>query len=46
MTDGLVDDEQGDFRLGRGCVGQIFTLKRIGEKTREKIKGSIWALLT
>ena len=29
---GLIEDEQGDFRAGRGCVDQIFTLKEIGEK--------------
>ena len=36
MTGGLIDDEQGGFRAGRRCVDQIFTLKQIGEKTREK----------
>ena len=34
-TEGLIDDEQGGFRAGRGCVAQIFTLK-IGRKAREK----------
>ena len=24
--------EQGDFRVGRGCVDQVFTLNEIGEK--------------
>ena len=32
VTKGLIDDEQGDFRAGMGCVDQIFTLKQIGEK--------------
>ena len=32
----LTDGEQGGFRVRRGCVDQIFTLKQIGEKTREK----------
>ena len=32
MTGDLSDDEPGDFRLGRGCVGKTFTLKQIGEK--------------
>ena len=32
VTGGLIDDEQGDFREGRVCVDQIFTLKQIGEK--------------
>ena len=32
MTRGLIGDEQWDFREGRGCVYQIFTLKQIGDK--------------
>ena len=36
MTLGLNDDEQGGFRAGRRCVDQIFTLKQIGKKAREK----------
>ena len=36
MTDGLLDDEQGSFRSGKGYAGQIFTLKQIGEKEQEK----------
>ena len=32
MTGGLIDDEQGGFRAGKGCGDQIFTLKQIGEK--------------
>ena len=32
VTGGLIDDEQGDFRVGRGCIDQIFTLQQIGEK--------------
>ena len=35
VTEGLIDDERG-FRVGRGCVDQIFKLKQIGEKAREK----------
>ena len=31
VTEGLIDDEQGVFRAGRGCVEQIFLLKQIGE---------------
>ena len=37
VTGGLIDDEQGGFRAGRGCVNEIFTLKQIGEKPREKM---------
>ena len=36
VTGGLIDDEQGGFTAGRGCIDQIFTLKQIGEKVREK----------
>ena len=36
ITGGLIDDEQGGFRAGSGYVDQIFTLKQIGEKAREK----------
>ena len=36
MSGGLIDDEQGSFKAGRGCLDQIFTLKQIGEKAREK----------
>ena len=36
MTGDLIDDEQGGLRVGKGCVDQIFTLKQISEKTREK----------
>ena len=36
VTESLIDDEQRGFRAGRVCVDQIFTLKQIGEKAREK----------
>ena len=32
----MIDDEQGDFIVGRGCVDPIFTLNQIGEKARQK----------
>ena len=35
-TEGLIGDVQGGFRAGRGCVDQIFTLKQIAEKAKEK----------
>ena len=38
MTTGLIGDEQEGFRAGRGCVGQFFTLKQMGEKAREKTR--------
>ena len=28
----MIDDEQGVFKAGRGCVDRIFTLKQISEK--------------
>ena len=36
ITESLMDDEQGGFRKGRGCVDQIFALKQVCEKVREK----------
>ena len=36
VTVGFIDDEQGGFRAGSGCVDEIFTLKLIDEKAREK----------
>ena len=36
VTGGLIDDEQGGFRAGKGSVDQIYTLKQIGEKSRKK----------
>ena len=36
VTEGLIDDEEGGFSAGRGCANQIFTLKQIREKEREK----------
>ena len=32
VNEGLIDDEQGDFRARKGCVDLIFTLKQMGEK--------------
>ena len=44
MSGGLIDDEQRGFREGRGCVDQIFYLKHIGEKAREKNVECMWVL--
>ena len=38
MTEDLIGGEQGDFRSGKGCVDEIFTVKHIGEKAREKTR--------
>ena len=50
MTGGLIDDEHGGFREGRGCVDPIFTLKQIGEEAREKAydrvnREGLWQML-
>ena len=36
VTRDLIDYEEGGFRVGRECVDQIFILKQISEKAREK----------
>ncbi len=36
IMDKRVGDEQGGFRKGRGCLGQIFTVKILVEKYLEK----------
>ena len=33
-----VAEEQGGFRSGKGCIDQIFVLKQLVEKSREKRK--------
>ena len=38
VTGGLTNNEQGGFKAWRGCVDQIFTLKKIDEKVREKTR--------
>ena len=39
VTEGLIDDEQEGFKLGRGYVDETFTLKQIGEEVEENVKG-------
>ena len=36
VTGGLIDNEERDFRAGRRCVDQIFTLKQIGRKQERR----------
>ncbi|MEL7302024.1 MAG: reverse transcriptase family protein, partial [Pseudomonadota bacterium] len=32
MTEGMIGEEQCGFRMGRGCVDQVFSLKQLSEK--------------
>ena len=32
VTGSLIDDEQGGFKVGKGFVDQIFTLKQVARK--------------
>ena len=36
ITEDLMGDEQSGFRKGRGCMDQIFTIKCLFQKFREK----------
>ena len=36
----MIGNEQRGFRAGKGCVDQIFTLKRISEKVQKKKRGA------
>ena len=38
ITEGMLDEQQGGFRKGRGCVDQIFAVKQICEKAKRKKK--------
>ena len=38
LTSKGMDEEHGGFREGRGCVDQVFILRLITEKLREKNK--------
>ena len=38
LTEEIISEEQGGFRKGRGCVDQVFTLRTLIEKHREKKK--------
>ena len=37
VTEGLIDDEQGGFRAGSGCVDQIFNLKQMIKHRRRNV---------
>ena len=36
ITDAVLMDEQGDFRVRRGCVDQIFALTQVTEEVIKK----------
>ena len=38
ITDAVLMDEQGGFRVHRGCVDQIFAVRQVTEKVIEKDK--------
>ena len=38
VTDSVLMDEQGGFRMGRGCVDQVFAVRQVTEKVIEKGK--------
>ena len=42
MTEGFIDDEQKGFKAGKWRVDQIFTLKQIGKKLREREKSRVY----
>ncbi len=44
-TEGMIRDEQGDFRRGRGCVDQIFAVRQVCEKYLAKGKEVFWAFM-
>ncbi len=44
VTEGKVGKEQGGFKKGRGCVDQIFTIKRLVEEYLGKIKSCMQLL--
>ena len=46
VTEGLIEDEQGDFRSGRGCVDQIFILSQIVRRRKRKSNRCMWVLWT
>ena len=36
VTEGLIGEEQGGYRKGKGCVDQIFAVKQVCEKAKER----------
>ncbi len=44
-TEGMIRDEQGGFRRGRGCMDQIFAMRQVCEKYLAKAKEVFWAFM-
>ncbi len=44
-TERVMCDEQGGFRRGRGCVGQISAVRQMCEKYLAKGKNVFWAFM-
>ena len=44
-TEGLICDEHGGFRRGRGCVDQILAVRQVCEKYLAKGKDVFWAFM-
>ena len=44
-TEGALKEEQCGFRIGRGCVYQIFAVRQVSEKYLEKGKDVYWAFM-
>ncbi len=44
-NEGMISDEQGGFRRGRGCMDQIFAVRQMCEKYLAKGKEVFWAFM-
>ena len=44
-TEGVIGEEQGGFRRGRGCVDQVFVVRQVCEKYLAKGKDVFWAFM-
>ena len=45
LTEGLIGEEQHGFRMGRGCVDQVFVMKQMSEKCIAKGKSMFVAYM-
>ena len=44
-TECAIGEEQGGFRKGRGCMDQVFAVRRVCEKYRANGKDVFWAFM-